>query len=59
VPKVHIRVGRGTNLQDDTIVHVNRNGTPAIVSPGTLVPKGSLLMGTPARASAPPTRTSS
>ena len=91
-----IRVGRGTNLQDGTIVHVNRNGTPtileeyvtvghaarlhgchiksncligigaivldgavleeecivaagAVVSPGTLVPKGSLLMGTPAR----------
>jgi len=91
-----IRVGRGTNLQDGTIVHVNRNGTPtileeyvtvghaarlhgchiksncligigaivldgavleeecivaagAVVSPGTLVPKGSLLMGAPAR----------
>ena len=23
-----IRVGRGTNLQDGTVVHVNRNGTP-------------------------------
>jgi carbonic anhydrase/acetyltransferase-like protein (isoleucine patch superfamily) len=91
-----IRVGRGTNLQDGTIVHVNRNGTPtileeyvtvghaarlhgchiksnclvgigaivldgavleeecivasgAVVSPGTVVPKGSLLMGAPAR----------
>lgn len=91
-----IRVGRGTNLQDGTVVHVNRNGTPtivedyvtvghaarlhgchiksncligigavvldgvvleeecvvaagAVVSPGTLVPKGSLLMGAPAR----------
>jgi gamma-carbonic anhydrase len=91
-----IRVGRGTNLQDGTIVHVNRKGTPtiledyvtaghaaqlhgchiksnclvgigaivldgavleeeclvaagAVVSPGTLVPKGSVLMGAPAR----------
>ena len=91
-----VRVGRGTNLQDGTVVHVNRNGTPtiledyvtvghaarlhgchiksnclvgigavvldgavleeecvvaagAVVAPGTLVPKGSLLMGTPAR----------
>jgi len=91
-----IRVGRGTNLQDGTVVHVNRNGTPTIledyvtvghaarlhgchiksncligigavvldgvvleeecvvaagsvVSPGTQVPRGSLLMGTPAR----------
>jgi len=91
-----IRVGRGTNLQDGTVVHVNRNGTPrhledyvtdghaarlhgchiksncligigavvlagavieeecvvaagAVVSPGTVVPKGGLLMGTPAR----------
>ena len=91
-----IRVGRGTNIQDGTIVHVNRRGTPAIVeefvtvghaarlhgchikshcligigavildgavleeeclvaagavvSPGTLVPRGSVLMGAPAR----------
>lgn len=91
-----VRVGRGTNLQDGTVVHVNRNGTPtilgdyvtvghaarlhgchiksncligigavvldgavleeecvvaagAVVSPGTLVPRGSLLMGAPAR----------
>jgi gamma-carbonic anhydrase len=91
-----IRIGRGTNLQDGTVIHVNRNGTPtiveeyvtvghaarlhgchiksncligigavvldgvvleeecvvaagAVVSPGTLVPRGSLLMGTPAR----------
>ncbi len=91
-----IRIARGTNLQDGTVIHVNRNGTPtiveeyvtvghaarlhgchiksncligigaivldgavleeecvvaagAMVSPGTVVPKGSLLMGTPAR----------
>jgi carbonic anhydrase/acetyltransferase-like protein (isoleucine patch superfamily) len=91
-----IRVGRGTNIQDGTIVHVNRRGTPtileefvtvghaarlhgchikshcligigaivldgavleeeclvaagAVVSPGTRVPRGSVLMGAPAR----------
>ena len=91
-----IRVGRGTNIQDGTIVHVNRRGTPtiveefvtvghaarlhgchikshcligigaivldgavleeeclvaagAVVSPGTMVPRGSVLMGAPAR----------
>ena len=91
-----IRVGRGTNIQDGTIVHINRRGTPAIiedyvtvghaarmhgchiksncligigaivldgavleeeclvaagavVSPGTLAPRGSVLMGAPAR----------
>ncbi len=93
---LHIRVGRGSNIQDGTIVHVNRGGTPsiiedyvtvghaarlhgchiksncligigaivldgaileeeclvaagAVVSPGTLAPRGSVLMGTPAR----------
>lgn len=92
----HIRVGRGSNLQDGTVIHVNRKGWPtileeyvtvghaarlhgchiksnclvgigavvldgavleeecvvaagAVVSPGTKVPRGSLLMGTPAR----------
>lgn len=91
-----IRVGRGTNIQDGSIIHVNRRGTPAIiedyvtvghaarlhgchiksncligigaivldgavleeeclvaagavVSPGTLAPRGSVLMGAPAR----------
>ncbi len=91
-----VRVGRGTNIQDGTVIHVNRNGTPtiledyvtvghaarlhgchvksscligiggvvldgvvleeecvvaagAVVSPGTLVPRGSVLMGAPAR----------
>ena len=91
-----IHVGRGTNIQDGTIVHINRRGTPAIiedyvtvghaarlhgchiksncligigaivldgavleeeclvaagavVSPGTLAPRGSVLMGAPAR----------
>jgi carbonic anhydrase/acetyltransferase-like protein (isoleucine patch superfamily) len=92
----HIRIGRGTNIQDGTVIHVNRRGTPtileervtvghgarihgchiksscligigavvldgvvleedclvaagAVVSPGTRVPRGSLLMGAPAR----------
>jgi carbonic anhydrase/acetyltransferase-like protein (isoleucine patch superfamily) len=92
----HVRVGRGTNLQDGTVVHVNRRGAPtlledyvtvghaarlhgchvksncligigaivldgvvleedclvgagAVVSPGTKVPRGSVLMGAPAR----------
>jgi len=91
-----IRVGRGTNIQDGTIVHINRRGTPsiiedyvtvghaarlhgchvksncligigaivldgavleeeclvaagAVVSPGMLAPRGSVLMGAPAR----------
>jgi carbonic anhydrase/acetyltransferase-like protein (isoleucine patch superfamily) len=91
-----IRVGRGTNIQDGTIIHMNRGRTPAIigdyvtvghgarlhgchiksncligigaivldgavleeeclvaagavVSPGTLGPRGSVLMGAPAR----------
>lgn len=92
----YIRVGRGTNIQDGTVIHVNRGGTPtilgdyvtvghaarlhgchvkshcligigaivldgavleeeclvaagAVVSPGTRVPRGSLLMGAPAK----------
>jgi carbonic anhydrase/acetyltransferase-like protein (isoleucine patch superfamily) len=92
----HIRIGRGTNIQDGTVIHVNRRGTPtvledfvtvghaarlhgchirshcligigaivldgvvleeeclvaagAVVVPGTLAPRGSVLMGAPAR----------
>ena len=26
-----IRIGRGSNLQDGTVIHVNRHGSPAIV----------------------------
>ncbi len=91
-----IRIGRGSNIQDGSVVHVNRRGSPAIleefvtvghgarlhgcqikshcligigavvldgavleeeclvaagalVAPGTRVPRGSLLMGVPAR----------
>ena len=92
----YIRVGRGSNLQDGTVIHVNRKGTPtileeyvtvghaarihgchikshcligigsvvldgavleeeclvaagAVVLPGTKAPRGSVLMGAPAR----------
>ena len=91
-----IRIGRGTNIQDGTVIHVNRHGFPtmleefvtvghgarlhgchiksncligigaivldgavleeeclvaagSLVAPGTKVPRGSLLMGSPAR----------
>ena len=91
-----IRIGRGTNIQDGTVIHVNRRGSPAVleefvtvghgarlhgchirsrcligigaivldgavleeeclvaagslVAPGIKVPRGSLLMGAPAR----------
>ncbi|HET8576798.1 MAG TPA: gamma carbonic anhydrase family protein [Methylomirabilota bacterium] len=91
-----IRIGRGCNLQDGTVIHVNRRGTPtileefvtvghaarlhgchiksncligigaivldgavleeeclvaagALVAPGTKAPRGSVLMGAPAR----------
>jgi carbonic anhydrase/acetyltransferase-like protein (isoleucine patch superfamily) len=91
-----IRIGRGSNLQDGTVIHVNRHGTPtileecvtvghaarlhgchvksncligigaivldgavleeeclvaagALVAPGTKAPRGSVLMGAPAR----------
>ncbi|OGK84866.1 MAG: gamma carbonic anhydrase family protein [Candidatus Rokubacteria bacterium GWC2_70_16] len=91
-----IRIGRGSNIQDGTVIHVNRRGTPtiveeyvtvghgarlhgchvkshcligigavvldgavieeeclvaagAVVSPGTKAPRGSVLMGAPAR----------
>jgi carbonic anhydrase/acetyltransferase-like protein (isoleucine patch superfamily) len=92
----YIRVGRGSNVQDGTIIHVNRRGSPtivedyvtvghaarlhgchirshcligigaivldgvvleeeclvaagAVVAPGTRAPRGSVLMGSPAR----------
>lgn len=92
----YIRVGRGTNVQDGTVIHVNRRGSPtiledyvtvghaarihgchirshcligigaivldgvvleeeclvaagAVVAPGTRAPRGSVLMGSPAR----------
>jgi gamma-carbonic anhydrase len=91
-----VRIGRGTNVQDGTVVHVNRRGHPtiledhvtighaarlhgchiksscligigaivldgavleeeclvasgAVVAPGTRAPRGSVLMGAPAR----------
>ena len=79
-----VRIGRGSNIQDGTVIHVNRRGPPTIVeesvtvghgvrlhgchikshcligigavvldgavlSPGTNAPRGSVLMGAPAR----------
>ena len=92
----YIRIGRGTNIQDGTVIHVNRRGSPTVleefvtvghgarlhgchikshcligigaivldgvvleeeclvaagslVAPGTSVPRGSVLMGSPAK----------
>jgi len=97
-----IRIGRGSNIQDGSVIHVNRRGSPTIleefvtvghgarlhgchikshcligigaivldgvvleeeclvaagslVAPGTQVPRGSLLMGVPARVARPVT----
>jgi len=40
-----IHVGRGTNLQDGTIVHVNRNGTPTILEDYVTVGHAARLHG--------------
>jgi carbonic anhydrase/acetyltransferase-like protein (isoleucine patch superfamily) len=40
-----IRVGRGTNIQDGTIVHVNRGGTPTIVEDFVTVGHAARLHG--------------
>jgi carbonic anhydrase/acetyltransferase-like protein (isoleucine patch superfamily) len=40
-----IRVGRGTNIQDGTIVHVNRHGTPAILGDYVTVGHAARLHG--------------
>ena len=40
-----IRVGRGTNVQDGTIIHVNRLGTPAILGEYVTVGHGARLHG--------------
>ncbi len=40
-----IRVGRGTNLQDGTVVHVNRNGTPTILEDYVTVGHAARLHG--------------
>ena len=40
-----IRVGRGTNIQDGTIVHVNRRGTPTILEEFVTVGHAARLHG--------------
>jgi carbonic anhydrase/acetyltransferase-like protein (isoleucine patch superfamily) len=40
-----IRVGRGTNLQDGTVVHVNRNGTPTMLGDYVTVGHAARLHG--------------
>ena len=40
-----IRVGRGTNIQDGTIVHVNRGGTPSILEEFVTVGHAARLHG--------------
>jgi carbonic anhydrase/acetyltransferase-like protein (isoleucine patch superfamily) len=40
-----IRVGRGTNVQDGTIVHVNRHGTPTILGDYVTVGHAARLHG--------------
>jgi len=59
-----IRVGRGTNLQDGAVIHVNRNGTPTILGDYVTVGhaarlhgchiKSNCLVGTGACSWAPP-----
>jgi carbonic anhydrase/acetyltransferase-like protein (isoleucine patch superfamily) len=40
-----IRVGRGTNIQDGTIVHVNRHGTPSVIEEYVTVGHAARLHG--------------
>lgn len=40
-----IRVGRGTNIQDGTVVHVNRRGTPTILEDFVTVGHAARLHG--------------
>lgn len=39
----HIRIGDGTNIQDGTIIHVNRNDGPTIIGKGVTVGHMALL----------------
>jgi carbonic anhydrase/acetyltransferase-like protein (isoleucine patch superfamily) len=41
----YVRVGRGTNIQDGTIIHVNRNGTPTILGDFVTVGHAARLHG--------------
>jgi carbonic anhydrase/acetyltransferase-like protein (isoleucine patch superfamily) len=40
-----VRIGRGTNIQDGTIIHVNRGGTPTIVEEFVTVGHAARLHG--------------
>lgn len=39
----HIRIGEGTNIQDGTVIHVNRNDGPTIIGKGVTVGHMALL----------------
>lgn len=39
----HIRIGEGTNIQDGTIVHVNRDNGPTIIGKGVTIGHMALL----------------
>lgn len=41
----YIRIGRGTNIQDGTVIHVNRHGSPALVEEFVTVGHGARLHG--------------
>lgn len=41
----YIRIGRGTNIQDGTVIHVNRRGTPTIIEEYVTVGHGVRLHG--------------
>ncbi len=40
-----IRIGRGSNIQDGTVIHVNRRGTPTIIEEYVTVGHGARLHG--------------
>ena len=41
----HVRIGRGTNIQDGTVIHVNRQGAPTILEEYVTVGHGARLHG--------------
>jgi carbonic anhydrase/acetyltransferase-like protein (isoleucine patch superfamily) len=41
----HIRVGRGTNIQDGTVIHVNRRGQPTVLGDFVTVGHAARLHG--------------
>ena len=40
-----VRIGRGSNIQDGTVIHVNRRGTPTIIEEYVTVGHGARLHG--------------